>query len=152
MASIASFELVRERSPPRCLKAVCFPFLWPLLVFWVACHFDEVVFRGFLSIPRILTELRSEKFEWFGPSPIEPFNLGRSRRASKISHPLVRRVRGVAEEEGAAARAAAGPRAAPAEPPGRAPELKGSVGEGPNQTNYSDRSSVRILAKFRNFR
>ena len=32
------------------------------------------------------------------------------------------------------------------------PELKGSVGEGPNQTNYSDRSSVRILAKFRNFR
>ena len=38
-------------------------------------------------------------------------------------------------------------------PPGRAgPKLKGSVGEGPNQTNYSDRSSVRILAKFRNFR
>ena len=32
------------------------------------------------------------------------------------------------------------------------PKLKGSVGEGPNQTNYSDRSSVRILAKFRNFR
>ena len=31
------------------------------------------------------------------------------------------------------------------------PKLKGSVGEGPNQTNYSDRSSVRILAKFRNF-
>ena len=27
----------------------------------------------------------------------------------------------------------------------RAPKLKGSVGEGPNQTNYSDRSSVRIL-------
>ena len=25
------------------------------------------------------------------------------------------------------------------------PELKGSIGEGPNQTNYSDRSSVRIL-------
>ena len=39
------------------------------------------------------------------------------------------------------------------------PELKGSVGEGPNQTNHSDRSSVRILgiqrkllSKFRNFR
>ena len=32
------------------------------------------------------------------------------------------------------------------------PELKGSIGEGPNQTNYSDQSSVRILAKFRNFR
>ena len=29
-----------------------------------------------------------------------------------------------------------------------AAELKGSVGEGPNQTNYSDRSSVRILSKF----
>ena len=27
------------------------------------------------------------------------------------------------------------------------PELKGSVGEGPNQTNYSDRSSVRILGQ-----
>ena len=24
----------------------------------------------------MLTELSSEKFEWFGPSPIEPFNLG----------------------------------------------------------------------------
>ena len=34
----------------------------------------------------------------------------------------------------------------------REPELKGSIGEGPNQTNYSDRSSVKILAKFRNFR
>ena len=31
-------------------------------------------------------------------------------------------------------------------------ELKGSVGEGPNHSNYSDRSSVRIIAKFRNFR
>ena len=31
--------------------------------FWVACHFDEAVFRGFLSIPRILTELRSEYSE-----------------------------------------------------------------------------------------
>ena len=50
----------------------------------IACHFDGVVFRGFLSIPRILTELLSEKFEWFGPSPIEPFNPARdpSRRAS----------------------------------------------------------------------
>ena len=31
------------------------------------------------------------------------------------------------------------------------PKLKGSVGEGPNQTNYSDRSSVRIRSKFTNF-
>ena len=30
------------------------------------------------------------------------------------------------------------------------PKLKGSVGEGPKQTNYSDLSSVRILSKFRN--
>ena len=28
-------------------------------------------------------------------------------------------------------------------------KLKGSVGEGPNQTNYSDRSSVRILNSFK---
>ena len=27
-------------------------------------------------------------------------------------------------------------------------QLKGSIGEGPNQTNYSDQSSVRILANF----
>ena len=40
------------------------------------CFFRDGAFRGFLWIPRILTELRSEKFEWFGPSPIEPFNLG----------------------------------------------------------------------------
>ena len=37
-------------------------------------------FRGFLWIQRILTELRSEKFEWFGPSPIEPFNSGLGHR------------------------------------------------------------------------
>ena len=41
-----------------------------------------VVFRGFHSIPRILTELWSEKFEWFDPSPIEPFNLGFSGSGS----------------------------------------------------------------------
>ena len=28
------------------------------------------------------------------------------------------------------------------------PELNGSVGEGPNQTNYSDQSSVRMLSNF----
>ena len=31
-------------------------------------------------------------------------------------------------------------------------ELKGSIGEGPDHSNFSDRSSVRILSKFRNFR
>ena len=46
-----------------------FKFLAKIPEFW-----KNVAFRGFLSIPRILTELRSEKFEWFGPSPIEPFN------------------------------------------------------------------------------
>ena len=30
-----------------------------------------------MNFERILTELRFEKFEWFGPSPIEPFNPGR---------------------------------------------------------------------------
>ena len=28
------------------------------------------------SLKEYSHELRSEKFEWFGPSPIEPFNLG----------------------------------------------------------------------------
>ena len=37
-------------------------------------------------------------------------------------------------------------------PGNRGPRLKGSIGEEPNQTNYSDQSSVRILVKFRNFR
>ena len=32
------------------------------------------------------------------------------------------------------------------------PELKCSIGEGPNPSNFSDQSSVKILAKFRNFR
>ena len=35
-----------------------------------------MAFHGFLRIPRMLTELWCEKFEWFDPSPIEPFNLG----------------------------------------------------------------------------
>ena len=32
------------------------------------------------------------------------------------------------------------------------PKLKGSIGEGPNHSNFSDRSSVKILSKFKNFR
>ena len=32
------------------------------------------------------------------------------------------------------------------------PELKGSIDEGPNYSNFSYQSSVKILAKFRNFR
>ena len=31
-------------------------------------------------------------------------------------------------------------------------ELKGSIGEGPNHSNFSHQSSVKILSKFRNFR
>ena len=34
----------------------------------------------------------------------------------------------------------------------RSPELKGSIGEVPNHSNFSDRSSVKILSKFRGFR
>ena len=42
-----------------------------------------MAFRGFLWIPRILTELQSEKFEWFGASPIELFNLGKKRKKGR---------------------------------------------------------------------
>ena len=38
----------------------------------------------FLWIPRILTELRSEKFEWFDPSPIEPFNSDAHEGAGEL--------------------------------------------------------------------
>ena len=34
-----------------------------------------LTWETYRNFERILTELRSEKFEWFGPSPIEPFNL-----------------------------------------------------------------------------
>ena len=33
----------------------------------------------------------------------------------------------------------------------RYPKLKGSIGEGPNHSNFSDRSSVRILSEFNAF-
>ena len=42
------------------------------------------------------------------------------------------------------------PRSATRQTPSQA-ESKGSIGEGPNHLNYSDRSSVRILSKFKNF-
>ena len=42
---------------------------------------------------------------------------------------------------------------APAPPPELLePELKGSIGEGSNHSNFSHQSSVKILSKFRNFR
>ena len=71
-ASISSFDSVRAwaltRGSSRVGRIVgseqfvslFLVFLRPRLVFWVACYFDEVVFRGFLSIPRILIELWSE--------------------------------------------------------------------------------------------
>ena len=41
--------------------------------------FELIIQRKFLNFERILTELRSEMFEWFDHSPIEPFNLGGDR-------------------------------------------------------------------------
>ena len=38
------------------------------------------------KISWILTELRSEKFEWFDPSPIEPFNSDDHPEKSKEDH------------------------------------------------------------------
>ena len=35
---------------------------------------------------------------------------------------------------------------------GLAAKLKGSIGEGPNHSNFSHQSLVKILSKFRNFR
>ena len=32
-------------------------------------------YQEVLNVDRTLTELWCEKFEWFGPSPIEPFNI-----------------------------------------------------------------------------
>ena len=32
-----------------------------------------------------------------------------------------------------------------------APELKGSIGEGPNHSNFSHQSSVNVVLEFRNF-
>ena len=52
--------------------------------------FPKSGFHGFLRIPRILTELWCERFEWFDPSPIEPFNLGPSRREAPLEEAGVR--------------------------------------------------------------
>ena len=38
-----------------------------------------------MNFKRILTELWREKFEWFDPSPIEPFNLDKNR----VGHDLL---------------------------------------------------------------
>ena len=51
-----------------------FPKFW--IFKWKFLNFERI-----FSIPRILTELRSEKFVWFGPSPIEPFNSGDDRHS-----------------------------------------------------------------------
>ena len=132
-----------------------------------------------LIFERIPAVLRSEKFEWFGPSPIEPFNPGRRRRrrpssrrpcgTSKFPLPLplsghlkskARVLPGGPGElgerflavdifgEGSVAVAEDRDEVGPLSKP----KLKDSIGEGPNHSNFSDRSSVSILSKFRNFR
>ena len=47
-----------------------------LHIFFEIYELFSIFYRKFLNFERILTELRSEKFEWFDPSPIEPFNFG----------------------------------------------------------------------------
>ena len=47
-----------------------------LIQFSEILNFLAKIDLKFLNFERLLTELRSEKFEWFGPSPIEPFNSG----------------------------------------------------------------------------
>jgi len=42
-----------------------------------------IILAKSLEFWQILTEFWSEKFEWFGPSPIEPFNLGGRRRQQR---------------------------------------------------------------------
>ena len=94
-----------------------------------------------------------EWFEWFGPSPIEPFNSGRyaavvarvpvprveaALLAVLPRHPEVHLAAGLREGrrhpvEGLAAHAG--------------PELKGSIGEGSNHSNFSDHSSVKIAVR-----
>ena len=75
---------------------------------------------------------------------------------TNLGFPIVHTTRGYAPSSRARGRGRGARRAARRAPRRalrqRAAELKGSIGEGPNQTNYSDRSSVKILAKFRNFR
>ena len=139
----------------------------------------------------MLCELWSEKFEWFGPSPIEPFNLApygalSSKGAAEVtcvafsikfaktnqkfaensefceknsllfkiihftpySRPLSERPMRREAQLTVGAVAELRDRVVHR----REPKLKGSIGEGPNHSNFSDRSSVRILSKFRNFR
>ena len=56
-------------------------------------HFWQIIILQ--KFERMLTELRSEKFEWFGPSPIEPFNLGPvGERGVLGRRPRGRRARG----------------------------------------------------------
>ena len=63
--------------------------------------------------------------------------------AVRVRFALQGQLAGLAQVLSIAARSAA------AEPSGL--ELKGSIGEGPNYSNNSDRSSVRLLSKFRIF-
>ena len=44
---------------------------------------ENVETRKFLKFERLPTELRSERFEWFGPSPLEPFNSALSTRGQR---------------------------------------------------------------------
>ena len=62
--------------------------------------------------------------------------------AVRVRFALQGQLAGLAQVLSIAARSAA------AEPSG--PEWKGSIGEGPNHSNYSDRSSVRILCSLEN--
>ena len=85
----------------------------------------------------MLTELSSEKFEWFGPSPIEPFNPG---SLSLLAVGQSSNCEGVERKIGYRWSETQG-NLNFAEYPA---ELKGSIGEGPNHSNFSDQSSVKI--------
>ena len=103
------------------------------------------------KISWILTELWSEKFEWFGPSPIEPFNLGKHGQgfppdctfpAGGQGQPVSQRRAGHHAEVDSLG-AAGNP---------RRQGLSRKIRSARDRTIRTFQSSVRILAKFRNFR
>ena len=60
-----------------------------------------------MNFERILTELWCEKFEWFDPSPIEPFNSGTGIIAilSMIKEDIEKEMKVASEEEADALKA-----------------------------------------------
>ena len=112
-------------------------------LFCLSCGLDTIFFFGNVIVKKRCTSASGRKRA--RPAPAHRRSLAaRLRPPGRPAPPAAAPLPGSPPGGGGCARRRAPP--APASRPASRPELKGSIGEGSNHSNFLDQSSVKILS------